>query len=206
MSAVIRIKRHISEEPQTAFILNCKKRKTDDSKQAAASVGSAETSTVLKFAGTVNQVSNRFVQLWTIWADSRFQHFRTRTSPSISQKSQKKKPKTSSTESDPRPTSRVASIRTAKSLSRIASRSSITLERWTTPPRRWPTRIKSWRLSTSKRTEQTQTHSRPHKRPLHLHKHHLTATSPTSHTYTTFTSQIRLRTPFSIPTLSTWMT
>jgi hypothetical protein len=63
MSAVIRIKRHISEEPQTAFILNCKKRKTDDSKQAAASVGSAETSTVLKFAGTVNQVSNRFVQL-----------------------------------------------------------------------------------------------------------------------------------------------
>lgn len=52
MSAVIRIKRHINEEPQEAFVLNCKKRKTDDGDAAAL----GETSTVLKFAGTVNQV------------------------------------------------------------------------------------------------------------------------------------------------------
>jgi hypothetical protein len=52
MSAVIRIKRHINEEPQEAFVLNCKKRKTDG--ENAAALG--ETSTVLKFAGTVNQV------------------------------------------------------------------------------------------------------------------------------------------------------
>jgi len=53
MAAVIRMKRHISEEPHSAFILNCKKRKTDDSKQGNSTSG--ETSTVLKFAGTVNQ-------------------------------------------------------------------------------------------------------------------------------------------------------
>lgn len=55
MAAVIRMKRHISEEPHSAFILNCKKRKTDDSKQDNSAPG--ETSTVLKFAGTVNHVN-----------------------------------------------------------------------------------------------------------------------------------------------------
>jgi predicted NACHT family NTPase len=54
MSAVIRIKRRISEEPQSAFILNCKRQKTDPEHVAAAP---DETSTVLKFAGTVNEVS-----------------------------------------------------------------------------------------------------------------------------------------------------
>ena len=54
MAAVIRMKRHISEEPHSAFILNCKKRKTDGLKQVSTAPG--ETSTVLKFAGTVNQV------------------------------------------------------------------------------------------------------------------------------------------------------
>lgn len=38
----------------SAFILNCKKRKVDSSKPIASALG--ETSTVLKFAGTVNQV------------------------------------------------------------------------------------------------------------------------------------------------------
>lgn len=52
MSAVIRIKRHINDEPHEAFVLNCKKRKTDGEDASA----SGETSTVLKFAGTVNQV------------------------------------------------------------------------------------------------------------------------------------------------------
>jgi hypothetical protein len=54
MSAVIRIKRHINEEPQEAFVLNCKKRKTEN-----AASGLDETSTVLKFAGTVEQVKDR---------------------------------------------------------------------------------------------------------------------------------------------------
>lgn len=53
MSAVIRIKRHLNEEPQEAFVLNCKKRKTDG---IDITPTSGETSTVLKFAGTVNQV------------------------------------------------------------------------------------------------------------------------------------------------------
>jgi hypothetical protein len=55
MSAVIRIKRHITEEPQEAFVLNCKKRKTENSSEIPSN--SNETSTVLKFAGTVHQVS-----------------------------------------------------------------------------------------------------------------------------------------------------
>lgn len=52
MAAVIRMKRHISESPQTAFVLNCKKQKTDNKEISS----SGETSTVLKFAGTVSQV------------------------------------------------------------------------------------------------------------------------------------------------------
>jgi hypothetical protein len=56
MSAVIRIKRHLNDgEPHEAFVLNCKKRKTDGSEEVTATSG--ETSTVLKFAGTVNQVT-----------------------------------------------------------------------------------------------------------------------------------------------------
>jgi hypothetical protein len=54
MSAVIRIKRRITDERHEAFVLNCKKRKTDGTEEITES---AETSTVLKFAGTVNQVS-----------------------------------------------------------------------------------------------------------------------------------------------------
>jgi hypothetical protein len=49
MSAVIRLKRHIDEEPYNAFVLNCKKRKVD------GQCTREETSTVLKFAGTVSQ-------------------------------------------------------------------------------------------------------------------------------------------------------
>jgi len=49
------MKRHISESPAGAFVLNCKKRKTDG-KDVTATPG--ETSTILKFAGTVNQDTN----------------------------------------------------------------------------------------------------------------------------------------------------
>lgn len=56
MAAVIRMKRHISESPHQAFVLNCKKRRTEiGAKETTAPP--VETSTVLKFAGTVNQVS-----------------------------------------------------------------------------------------------------------------------------------------------------
>lgn len=66
MSAVIRVKRRIDEEPLDAFILNCKKRRVDDTDDGAAGSSSTkstsksnllenpnEKSTVLKFAGTI---------------------------------------------------------------------------------------------------------------------------------------------------------
>lgn len=57
MAAVVRLKRHLDDEPVSALILNCKKRQkiseSDDSE--------VSTSTVLTFAGTVNnQVSKIF--------------------------------------------------------------------------------------------------------------------------------------------------
>lgn len=50
MAAVVRIKRCLDEEPNSAFILSCKRRKTED--------GNGDTvETLFKFAGTVkNQV------------------------------------------------------------------------------------------------------------------------------------------------------
>lgn len=48
MAAVIRIKRHLDEDPIDAVLLNCKKRKTDN--EDAQEV---DLATVLKFAGTV---------------------------------------------------------------------------------------------------------------------------------------------------------
>lgn len=57
--AIIRMKRHINEEPLDAFVLNCKRRKTDNEPGAA---GPSESSTILKFAGTVNEV--RFILLF----------------------------------------------------------------------------------------------------------------------------------------------
>lgn len=64
MAAVIRVKRRIDEEPQNAFVLNCKKRKTDElssNHQHSSSLSnSCETKTILKFAGTVgSQVNNK---------------------------------------------------------------------------------------------------------------------------------------------------
>lgn len=56
MAAVIRMKRHIHENPIDAICLNRKKRKTTDGSPDSESLG--ETSTVLKFAGTVNEVKN----------------------------------------------------------------------------------------------------------------------------------------------------
>lgn len=45
------MKRHINEEPHSAFVLNCKKRKTDGTAPVSSAPG--ETSTILKFAGTL---------------------------------------------------------------------------------------------------------------------------------------------------------
>lgn len=76
MSAVIRVKRRIDEEPLDAFVLNCKKRRLEDTNGETSAASSAtandkdanrinflenanETSTILKFAGTVsNEVRN----------------------------------------------------------------------------------------------------------------------------------------------------
>lgn len=52
MAAVIRVKRRIDEEPLNAFVLNCKRRKLEVEGQNLDSTD--ETSTILKFAGTVN--------------------------------------------------------------------------------------------------------------------------------------------------------
>lgn len=45
MTAVIRLKRLLDEEPLDAVVINCKRRKTNDAEN--------ELSTVLKFAGTL---------------------------------------------------------------------------------------------------------------------------------------------------------
>lgn len=61
-SAVVRVKRRIDEEPLNAFVLNCKRRKVDEEKNehdASMLMDKDETSTILKFAGTVDsQVTN----------------------------------------------------------------------------------------------------------------------------------------------------
>lgn len=56
---VVRVKRRITEEPLSAFVLNCKKPKLDESNNAVADEEGQkdEISAILKFAGTVeNQV------------------------------------------------------------------------------------------------------------------------------------------------------
>lgn len=54
MSAVVRLKRLLEEEPLEAIVLNCKRRKTDNGK---AECQESDLSTVFKFVGTVtNQV------------------------------------------------------------------------------------------------------------------------------------------------------
>lgn len=64
MAAVIRMKRHIDEVPLNAFVLNCKRRKTDgETSQDSTSLDNGskeETSTILKFAGTITEVMLKF--------------------------------------------------------------------------------------------------------------------------------------------------
>lgn len=43
MAAILRVKRHLQEEPQEAFVIACKRKKTEDVPEL----------TVFKFAGTV---------------------------------------------------------------------------------------------------------------------------------------------------------
>lgn len=53
---VVRVKRRITEEPLSAFVLNCKKPKLDESNNLQEE-HKEEISAILKFAGTVeNQV------------------------------------------------------------------------------------------------------------------------------------------------------
>ncbi|XP_055551119.1 probable RNA polymerase II nuclear localization protein SLC7A6OS [Wyeomyia smithii] len=63
MAAVIRLKRRVDEDPLNAFVLNCKKQRTDLgadllSPEGNGSGASNETSTVLKFAGTFAKADN----------------------------------------------------------------------------------------------------------------------------------------------------
>lgn len=57
MTTVIRLKRRVDEDPLNAFVLNCKRQRveagetTDD-----PNANAAESSTILKFAGTFSQV------------------------------------------------------------------------------------------------------------------------------------------------------
>ncbi|XP_065089901.1 probable RNA polymerase II nuclear localization protein SLC7A6OS [Ochlerotatus camptorhynchus] len=64
MAAVIRLKRRVDEDPLDAFVLNCKRQRTDPGQQqdptddASSSNSTGETSTVLKFAGTFPKADN----------------------------------------------------------------------------------------------------------------------------------------------------
>ncbi|XP_053695888.1 probable RNA polymerase II nuclear localization protein SLC7A6OS [Sabethes cyaneus] len=63
MAAVIRLKRRVDEDPLNAFVLNCKRQRTepDNGLLNPAETGSeatGETSTVLKFAGTFTRADN----------------------------------------------------------------------------------------------------------------------------------------------------
>uniref|UniRef100_A0A8D8D774 Probable RNA polymerase II nuclear localization protein SLC7A6OS n=1 Tax=Culex pipiens TaxID=7175 RepID=A0A8D8D774_CULPI len=63
MAAVIRLKRRVDEDPLNAFVLNCKRQRTDQAEPDAATANGvattpAETSTVLKFAGTFTKADN----------------------------------------------------------------------------------------------------------------------------------------------------
>lgn len=51
MAAVIRLKRHLSEEPVEALVINCKRQKRNESDETEEK----ETKTVLKFAGTIKE-------------------------------------------------------------------------------------------------------------------------------------------------------
>nr|CAI5824753.1 unnamed protein product [Callosobruchus analis] len=55
MSAIVRLKRRLNEEPLEALILNCKRRKVDEHDENAKT---GLASTILKFAGTVNEDEN----------------------------------------------------------------------------------------------------------------------------------------------------
>lgn len=58
MAAVIRVKRRVTEDPLDAFVLNSKRRREEET------TDKDEVSTILKFAGTVqNQVNSRITQI-----------------------------------------------------------------------------------------------------------------------------------------------
>lgn len=83
MTAVIRVKRRVDEEPFDAFVLNCKKRRLEDEHEASSSTQStnllenaSETSTVMQFLGTVPNEVFATVLLITscIWSKMKIKH------------------------------------------------------------------------------------------------------------------------------------
>lgn len=65
MAAVIRLKRRVDEDPLNAFVLNCKRPRTDPAGGVETDIAgegvtgaTGETSTVLKFAGTFTKADN----------------------------------------------------------------------------------------------------------------------------------------------------
>lgn len=85
MAAVIRLKRRVDEDPLDAFVLNCKRQRTelpDPNRNAAGPEPTGETSTVLKFAGTFTKVSGHlhvgktFVTLFSFQSDNISSHLR----------------------------------------------------------------------------------------------------------------------------------
>lgn len=66
MSAVIRVKRRIQDEPLNAFVLNCKKQKTDSTETHHNSLDDEKAAqlTIVKFAGTVENQVTRNINIW----------------------------------------------------------------------------------------------------------------------------------------------
>ena len=69
MAAVIRMKRRVDEEPLNAFVLNCKRPKTEEPlSEADLQSTQTETSTILKFAGTISQVCLKHYEFCAIFS------------------------------------------------------------------------------------------------------------------------------------------
>lgn len=56
-SAVVRVKRRLDDEPLEALVVNCKKRKINPENKDEDAKSEEISSTVLKFAGTIKEVS-----------------------------------------------------------------------------------------------------------------------------------------------------
>lgn len=64
MTTILRVKRRCSDEPLDALILACKKRKTDNDETIEAAGSKEPLTTVVKFAGTVQNQVIFFIKLF----------------------------------------------------------------------------------------------------------------------------------------------